>query len=59
MRPYDDVLSMWSLCEDGELLDWQWRYERLLRKDPHSRHAEYLLQDVTAIDQLLRERKMK
>jgi hypothetical protein len=59
MRLYADVFAMWCQYDDRELLDWQWTYERVLRKDPHCQHAEHLLQDLAALNQLLSDRNLK
>jgi hypothetical protein len=45
---------MWNAYDDRELLDWQWQYERLLRRS--SIHSEYMSQDLKAINQILHKR---
>ncbi len=54
MRPFSDLLHMWSAYDDRELMDWQWAYERLVRRS--SIHTEYLMQDLSAINQILKRR---
>lgn len=56
MRPFHDVLVMWNQYDDRELADWQWEYERKIRGNSASEHAEYMLQDLTAIRQIMKRR---
>lgn len=58
MRPYSDVLTMWRHYGDRDLFIWQWEYERLWRRELDSEQAEYILQDLNAITQVLQERRL-